>query len=102
MCAMRNSLHLHCSHFGLRSCAAQKTSPSTVHKRADPSMISSLISEILFGFTGLISIINPIAIAFVFVDRTDSLTDAERAALAKRVSINAFFVLLVVFFVGTP
>ena len=65
-------------------------------------MISSLISEILFGFTGLISIINPIAIAFVFLDRTDSLTDAERAALAKRVSINAFFVLLVVFFVGTP
>ena len=65
-------------------------------------MISSLISEILFGFTGLISIINPIAIAFVFLDRTDSLTDAERAALAKRVSLNAFFVLLVVFFVGTP
>jgi multiple antibiotic resistance protein len=65
-------------------------------------MISSLISEILFGFTGLISIINPIAIAFVFLDRTESLTEEERAALAKRVSINAFVVLLVVFFVGTP
>lgn len=65
-------------------------------------MISSLISEILFGFTGLISIINPIAIAFVFLDRTESLTEEERAALAKRVAINAFVVLLVVFFVGTP
>jgi len=65
-------------------------------------MISSLVSDILFGFTGLISIINPIAIAFVFLDRTESLTDAERAALGKRVAINAFFVLLVVFFIGTP
>ncbi|WP_321889461.1 MarC family protein [Paraburkholderia bannensis] len=65
-------------------------------------MMSNLVSEILFGFTGLISIINPIAIAFVFLERTASLTEAERAALAKRVSINAFFVLVVVFFVGTP
>src|ERR1700752_4689249 len=65
-------------------------------------MISSLITDILFGFTGLISIINPFAIAFVFLDRTDSLNDTERAALAKRVSINALCVLLVVFFLGTP
>lgn len=65
-------------------------------------MITSLVSDILFGFTGLISIINPFAIAFVFLDRTESLTFDERAALAKRVAINSFFVLLVVFFVGTP
>ena len=65
-------------------------------------MISSLTSDILFGFTGLISIINPFAIAFVFLDRTDSLSDLERAALAKRVSINSLCVLLVVFFLGTP
>jgi multiple antibiotic resistance protein len=65
-------------------------------------MISSLVADILFGFTGLISIINPFAIAFVFLDRTESLTAQERAALAKRVSINAFIVLLVVFFAGTP
>jgi multiple antibiotic resistance protein len=66
------------------------------------TMTSSLVSDILFGFTGLISIINPFAIAFVFLDRTESLTVEERATLAKRVSINAFFVLIVVFFVGTP
>ncbi|MFC0397430.1 MarC family protein [Paraburkholderia rhizosphaerae] len=65
-------------------------------------MITSLVSEILFGFTGLISIINPFAIAFVFLDRTETLTVEERAALARRVSINAFFVLIVVFFIGTP
>ncbi|QGZ56574.1 MarC family protein [Paraburkholderia acidiphila] len=65
-------------------------------------MIESLISDILFGFTGLISIINPIGVAFVFLDRTANLTDEERRLLAKRVAINAFFVLVVAFFVGTP
>ncbi len=65
-------------------------------------MIESLISDILFGFTGLISIINPIGIAFVFLDRTATLTDEERRLLAKRVAMNAFFVLLAAFFVGTP
>jgi multiple antibiotic resistance protein len=65
-------------------------------------MIDSLISDILFGFTGLISIINPIGVAFVFLDRTANLTDEERRLLAKRVAINAFFVLVAAFFVGTP
>lgn len=65
-------------------------------------MIESLISDILFGFTGLISIINPIGIAFVFLDRTSTLTDEERRLLAKRVAINAFFVMIVAFFLGTP
>jgi multiple antibiotic resistance protein len=65
-------------------------------------MIESLISDILFGFTGLISIINPIGIAFVFLDRTSTLTDEERRLLAKRVATNACFVLLAAFFVGTP
>ncbi|WP_153101692.1 MarC family protein [Paraburkholderia hayleyella] len=65
-------------------------------------MIHSLISEILFGVTGLLSIINPFGIAFVFLDRTESLSPDERAVLAKRIAINAFCVLLVVFFAGTP
>jgi multiple antibiotic resistance protein len=65
-------------------------------------MIESLISDILFGFTGLISIINPIGIAFVFLDRTATLTDEERRLLAKRVATNAFFVLVAAFFIGTP
>lgn len=64
--------------------------------------IDRLITEILFGFTGLISIINPISMAFVFLDRTQSLAPAERAQLAKRVAINIFFTLLVIFFAGAP
>ena len=65
-------------------------------------MVQSLISDILFGFTGLLAIINPFGIAFVFLDRTDTLTYEERAALAKKVAINACIVLLVAFFLGTP
>jgi len=65
-------------------------------------MFFSLISDILFGFMGLISIINPVSGAFVFFDRTSSFTDDERRLLAKRVAINSFCVLLVAFFVGTP
>ena len=65
-------------------------------------MIESLISDILFGFTGLISIINPFSVAFVFLDRTSTLTEEARRQLARRVAINAFFVLIVAFFVGTP
>lgn len=65
-------------------------------------MVESLISDILFGFTGLISIINPLGVAFVFLDRTEGLSHEERAALAKKVAINACVVLLVAFFLGTP
>lgn len=65
-------------------------------------MVESLISDILFGFTGLISIINPIGIAFVFLDRTASLTSEERTALARKIAINVMCVLLVAFFIGTP
>ncbi|HEX7933653.1 MAG TPA: MarC family protein [Paraburkholderia sp.] len=65
-------------------------------------MVESLISDILFGFTGLISIINPIGIAFVFLDRTASLTTEERTALARKIAINVMCVVLVAFFLGAP
>lgn len=67
-----------------------------------PMIVDRLISEILFGFTGLMGIINPFGIAFLFLERTESLTEAQRAALARKVAINAFIVLLAAFFVGTP
>ncbi|KVN16622.1 MULTISPECIES: MarC family protein [unclassified Burkholderia] len=65
-------------------------------------IVDRLISETLFGFTGLMGIINPFGIAFLFLERTESLTEAQRAALARKVAINAFVVLLAAFFVGTP
>jgi multiple antibiotic resistance protein len=64
--------------------------------------IERLIPGILFGFTGLIGIINPFGMAFVFLERTQSLTEGERATLSKRLATNVFFTLLVIFFVGAP
>ena len=65
-------------------------------------IVNRLISEILFGFTGLIGIINPIGIAFLFLERTEALTEHERDLLARKVAFNSFIVLLVAFFAGTP
>ena len=65
-------------------------------------IVNRLISEILFGFTGLIGIINPIGIAFLFLERTEALTEQERDLLARKVAFNAFVVLMVAFFAGTP
>lgn len=59
--------------------------------------VERLIPEILFGFTGLVGIINPIGMAFVFLERTQSLTETERALLTKKLSINVFVTLLVIF-----
>jgi len=39
------------------------------------------VSEILFGYTTLISIINPLGLAFVFLNKTATLTPEERARL---------------------
>ncbi|HDR9882238.1 TPA: NAAT family transporter [Burkholderia cenocepacia] len=64
--------------------------------------LDRLIPEILFGFTGLIGIINPFGMAFVFLERTQSLSEAERAILSKQLATNVFFTLLVIFFVGAP
>ncbi|MCA8000794.1 MarC family protein [Burkholderia metallica] len=64
--------------------------------------VDRLIPEILFGFTGLMGIINPVGMAFVFLERTQSLTETERATLSKKLATNVFFTLLVIFFIGAP
>jgi multiple antibiotic resistance protein len=62
---------------------------------------SRWIGDFLFGFGALFAIINPYGLAFVFLDRTMGLSDAERARIALRVAIYAFAVLLGSLFVGT-
>lgn len=62
---------------------------------------SRLISDFLFGFGALFAIINPYGLAFVFLDKTMSLSDRERARIALRVAIYAFGVLLVSLFIGS-
>jgi multiple antibiotic resistance protein len=61
---------------------------------------TSLLTEFLFAFGTLFAIINPYGLSFVFLDRTKSLSDTERRALAKRVAISAFCVLVLSLFAG--
>lgn len=62
---------------------------------------SRLISDFLFGFGALFAIINPYGLAFVFLDKTMSLSESERARIALRIAIYAFGVLLVSLFIGS-
>lgn len=64
-------------------------------------VVSRLTSEFLFGFGALFAIINPYGLAFVFLDKTMSLSESERARVALRVAIYAFAVLLVSLFIGS-
>lgn len=63
--------------------------------------LTGLLREFLFGFGTLFAIINPYGLSFVFLDRTNGLSDIERRVLAKRVAISAFAVLVVSLFAGT-
>ncbi|HWT08996.1 MAG TPA: NAAT family transporter [Roseomonas sp.] len=67
----------------------------------DGFLIAKLISLWLFGFSTMLSIINPFGIAFVFHDMTRWLTQRERARLARQIGINSFIVLVVAMFLGS-
>ena len=67
----------------------------------DGFVIAKLISAWLFGFSTMLSIINPFGIAFVFHDMTRWLTQRERSRLARRIGINSFIVLVVAMFLGS-
>ena len=67
----------------------------------DGFLIAKLISLWLFGFSTMLSIINPFGIAFVFHDMTRWLTHRERARLARQIGINSFIVLVVAMFLGS-
>src|ERR1700761_8121309 len=64
-------------------------------------VLSRLVSDFLFGFGALFAIINPYGLAFVFLDKTMSLSENERARVASRVAIYCFAVLLVSLFIGS-
>jgi multiple antibiotic resistance protein len=59
------------------------------------------IGDFLFGFGALFAIINPYGLAFVFLERTVGLSEPERARIALRVAVYAFFVLLGSLFMGS-
>src|SRR5262249_6213129 len=59
------------------------------------SLASRWVGDFLFGFGALFAIINPYGLAFVFLERTMSLSERERASIALRVALYAFAVILV-------
>ncbi len=65
------------------------------------SVASPLVTEFLFSFGALFAIINPYGLAFVFLDKTVSLSERERGRLALQVATYAFGVLLVSLFIGS-
>jgi multiple antibiotic resistance protein len=67
----------------------------------DGFLVAVLLSSWLFGFSTMLSIINPFGIAFVFHDMTRWLTARERSRLARQIGINSFIVLVVAMFLGS-
>ena len=67
----------------------------------DGFLVAKLVAFWLFGFSTLISIINPFGIAFVFHDMTRWLTPRERSRLARQIGINSFIVIVVAMFLGS-
>jgi len=61
---------------------------------------AELFAAWLFGFSALISIINPLGGALVFQGMTRWLTEPERARLARAIAVNSFVVLVVALFLG--
>lgn len=57
-------------------------------------IISSIVSAFLLTFAGLFPIVNPFEAAPFFLVLTDGLPSAERRALARRVAVNGFALLL--------
>jgi multiple antibiotic resistance protein len=58
-------------------------------------------STVLIIYAGLFPIVNPVGGAPLFLGITQFCTDAQRNALARRVAINSFFLLLGSLFVGS-
>ena len=62
--------------------------------------VHPFVRDLVIGFITLFSIINPFGMSFVFLARTRGLEESRRAALARRIGINAFIIMIVSFIVG--
>ena len=62
--------------------------------------VKEMIQGILLVVAALVPIINALGMAPIFLALTENQTDGARAALARRVAINGFILLLAAIFVG--
>src|SRR4029079_5680337 len=93
-----------CSRSGAPSSSACSTEPA--HRIRGPAMALHLptgpfLTELIIGYMTLFSIINPFGVAFVFLSMTRRASEAERTAIARRIGVYSFVILLVSLFVGS-
>jgi multiple antibiotic resistance protein len=63
--------------------------------------VNALLSSFLLVYAGLFPIVNPIGGAPIFLGLTRQRSDRDRAAIAGRIAVNGFFLLLGSLFVGS-
>lgn len=63
--------------------------------------MNAAVQSFLLVYAGLFPIVNPVGGAPIFLAMTRSSSEAERHALARRVAVNGFFLLLGSLFVGS-
>jgi multiple antibiotic resistance protein len=63
--------------------------------------VNDIANSFLLVYAGLFPIVNPVGSAPIFLGLTRHCSDEERGALARRVAINGFLLLLASLFVGS-
>jgi multiple antibiotic resistance protein len=63
--------------------------------------VNAAVNAFFLVYAALFPIVNPIADAPLFLGLTEFCTDAQRIALARRVAINSFFLLIGSMFIGS-
>ena len=63
--------------------------------------MNDIVNSFLLVYAGLFPIVNPIGGAPIFLGLTRQASDTERAAIAGRVAVNGFFLLLGSVFLGS-
>jgi multiple antibiotic resistance protein len=73
---------------------AHTTNPRRDERNSCNTLINNLANAFLLVYAGLFPIVNPVGGAPIFVGLTEHCTDDQRNALALRVTLNSFFLLL--------
>jgi multiple antibiotic resistance protein len=68
----------------------------------DRSSLFTIWTDFVIQFSALFSIINPLGIAFVFAEKTRTLSDPVRTALAWRVAIYSLGLIVGSMLIGSP
>ncbi|MBI4804648.1 MAG: MarC family protein [Desulfovibrio sp.] len=63
--------------------------------------MNDFVNTFLLVYAGLFPIVNPVGNAPIFLGMTIDCTENDRRALARRVAVNSFFLLLCALFVGS-